>query len=504
MRARGPGARPYRGPDRRVAPPGPDAASQWGRVGFVATVGVVGVAVVHAVLNHGGPDARLTDDLWLLAVVLATLFAFGSHRHWLASGTRRACRMVTVGGLVATAASVETMLQANTPPVLSHALMSAAAVALLCSARGPEVDSTASQPSEILTFAGAAIGGWWVARSGLGPLVPELPDPVAAIGSALLWSVAAVMAARRASADEGDGSDWVPTLAILLASSEVLHLTSPDDDAALALVAAALTVAGLLVASVGTVSALAGSALGRRERLQHERAAWLRRARERRSLDRERAHEVDNALLAIEGAVESLRRRPASLSPTQRRLADSLSSELQAVRQMMTDPSTTSGEEQCDLLVVVREQIALARARGCRVELLADLGSSIVRGAPAVVRGVVSNLLVNVERHGGAWAQVTVSHSTGETRLRVRDRGPGIPTAEAAAIFRRGVSGSVSGPGAGLGLYISRRAMRRLGGDLVLEEVAGRGACVVAVFPSVVREERGSPELHAAPLASHE
>ena len=65
-------------------------------------------------------------------------------------------------------------------------------------------------------------------------------------------------------------------------------------------------------------------------------------------------------------------------------------------------------------------------------------------------------------------------------RLLVWDHGPGILEKDARAIFRpfhkSAAKAAVSAPGIGLGLALSRRLAREMGGDLILMKMDGRGA----------------------------
>jgi len=73
--------------------------------------------------------------------------------------------------------------------------------------------------------------------------------------------------------------------------------------------------------------------------------------------------------------------------------------------------------------------------------------------------------------------------------LRVRDHGPGIAPAAARRLFRpfsksAREAANTSVPGVGLGLALSRRLARRMGGDLYLEKRSDDGACFVLALPA--------------------
>jgi signal transduction histidine kinase len=83
----------------------------------------------------------------------------------------------------------------------------------------------------------------------------------------------------------------------------------------------------------------------------------------------------------------------------------------------------------------------------------------------------------------GAWAA-----------LRVRDTGPGIPPEQREAIFDEftRLHDGTGIKGHGLGLAISRRVARLLGGDLDVSGVPGEGATFTLWLP--LRDSDGSPE----------
>jgi PAS domain S-box-containing protein len=118
-------------------------------------------------------------------------------------------------------------------------------------------------------------------------------------------------------------------------------------------------------------------------------------------------------------------------------------------------------------------------------------------GAPAValadedkLRQVLVNLLDNAIKYSpdGGDVLVELAGGHGRVRLSVRDRGLGIPPGEQERIFEkfyrldpaltRGVGGS------GLGLFISRELVSRMGGSLTVRSQPGDGAAFVVDLPA--------------------
>jgi hypothetical protein len=102
---------------------------------------------------------------------------------------------------------------------------------------------------------------------------------------------------------------------------------------------------------------------------------------------------------------------------------------------------------------------------------------------------VMANLLSNAIKHSPAGGTVDVSavrtaHAVG---VRVRDRGPGIDPAFRSRMFAKfsqadGSDRRAQG-GTGLGLYISRMLVERMGGHIGVEPASGEGTVFSVEFP---------------------
>jgi signal transduction histidine kinase len=109
----------------------------------------------------------------------------------------------------------------------------------------------------------------------------------------------------------------------------------------------------------------------------------------------------------------------------------------------------------------------------------------------AVVVQSLLNLLANAAKYGGKDhpIDIRVCREDGDVRISVRDRGPGIPSKEHAAIFREFYRApeaySLGVEGTGLGLALVKRHVEALGGRVVLDSAVGRGATFSIVLPEV-------------------
>lgn len=102
----------------------------------------------------------------------------------------------------------------------------------------------------------------------------------------------------------------------------------------------------------------------------------------------------------------------------------------------------------------------------------------MARGERSGVIQILVNLIGNAVRHSPSGGTVTVSFDAAAdfVAVNVSDDGPGIAPADQQRIFERFEQASETNGGAGLGLAISRRLARSMGGDIRLESAPGDGA----------------------------
>lgn len=145
-----------------------------------------------------------------------------------------------------------------------------------------------------------------------------------------------------------------------------------------------------------------------------------------------------------------------------------------------------------DLAVVAGDAVELLRpllARAGREVALVAEAPAPARGDRGAVTQALVALLDNARKYGAGTIEVAARVGDGVARVEVRDHGDGVPAAERERIFERFVRGARhrdgATPGAGIGLYVARAAMRRFGGDLVCAEpTGGVGARFVLTLPS--------------------
>lgn len=138
------------------------------------------------------------------------------------------------------------------------------------------------------------------------------------------------------------------------------------------------------------------------------------------------------------------------------------------------------------------EERCLAAGVALHVEVDPAVSDARVRVDPAAVEQILFNLVDNAakyapSRDGGPPLELRASaRPRGPVALAVRDHGPGIHASEHDAIFepfaKARAHASGTQPGVGLGLALSRRLARQLGGDLRVE-AAEPGARFVLTVP---------------------
>lgn len=204
------------------------------------------------------------------------------------------------------------------------------------------------------------------------------------------------------------------------------------------------------------------------------------------------SHELRTPLTSIKGALQVLARGSENLSDdlsdqmvsVMQRGSDRLESlvmNLLLVSQIETGGLTPAGGDEVALLHLV-ERSADKTLSGHPFKLVEDEPGLVVRADAERLELAIAHVLDNAAKFGGAEGLVTVtlSRAYGYARLSITDEGPGIPRPDQERIFERFVRlGNVltrSTQGAGVGLFIARRALSTMGGEVWVESEPGRGS----------------------------
>jgi signal transduction histidine kinase len=125
-------------------------------------------------------------------------------------------------------------------------------------------------------------------------------------------------------------------------------------------------------------------------------------------------------------------------------------------------------------------------AQGLKILTRIEPGDFSIRTDRDALEQVVLNLMDNVLKYAGTgeYIQFVLAREAQTVVLTICDDGPGIPKDLQEKVFdkffRADSSLTATQPGSGLGLSISRRILRDLGGDLCLEPGNETGCCFTA------------------------
>ena len=221
------------------------------------------------------------------------------------------------------------------------------------------------------------------------------------------------------------------------------------------------------------------------------------------------SHELKTPLAALQLQIDSLLRsasRPGpGLPPRVKEKLDAIQRAGRRIGQLVNDLLDVSriraGRMDLKLEPVDLAQLAREAVERFRHEA-AQAGSDLLLEAEGPLLGtwdrmrleqVVSNLLSNALKYGdGKPVEVSAWAEDGLARLAVADRGIGIPRAQHERIFRRferAVSSSRAIGGLGLGLWIAREIVTRLGGSIRVDSEVGRGSVFTVELPLAAGRE---------------
>lgn len=208
------------------------------------------------------------------------------------------------------------------------------------------------------------------------------------------------------------------------------------------------------------------------------------------------SHEVRTPLNAIMGSVEVLKRKTHDRETAELiALIDDAGAGLMTIVSDLLDVSKIDAGKleitptPTDLTGLVKRTLEFwgpqASDKGLSLKVdCSEAGSTPLMLDAGRVRQIIGNLVSNAIKFtetGDVTARVSTRDTNDgrvEITLSVIDTGPGVPDAVAETIFApfEQAPGSVSKGGTGLGLFISRRLARLMGGDLTLEPARRNGA----------------------------
>jgi two-component system sensor histidine kinase KdpD len=210
------------------------------------------------------------------------------------------------------------------------------------------------------------------------------------------------------------------------------------------------------------------------------------------------SHELRTPLVPIKGWAQTQLNRGERLSDDQRRTAvQSILAQAQKLESLVLNILEASRIEAgrvdrdgvADIgAIAVRLVDDTLSARPDRIVRLRPAPVPVnVRGSSVWVERAVANLLANAIKYSPDEepVDIAISVSESEVHVAVTDRGPGIAPDAQERIFERfeRLEESRTQTGTGLGLYITRRLARAMGGDVSVSSVPGAGSTFLLRLP---------------------
>ncbi len=217
------------------------------------------------------------------------------------------------------------------------------------------------------------------------------------------------------------------------------------------------------LASLGTLAAGVAHEINNPLAIIRESAGWMRQLFAKAELkDFPRHEDISRALDKVEKSVERASRITHQL--------------LGFVGK--SEPAVT----EVNLMELAEEAIQLisreAQNRDIKIVLQIDPSLAPIWSNPHQIRQVLLNLLTNAMQAVNSAGTITIdAEDVGESRLiTVSDTGPGIARENLAKIFEPFFTTKSPGQGTGLGLFVSRGIVEKLGGRLEVASKIGQGA----------------------------
>jgi signal transduction histidine kinase len=214
----------------------------------------------------------------------------------------------------------------------------------------------------------------------------------------------------------------------------------------------------------------------------------------RRNVMADVAHELRTPLSVLQGRLEGL---IDGVYPRDDRQLAELLEETHILSRLIGDLRTlalsdagalTLQREPTDLVELVHEVVRSMQSEADRksvsLNASSSTGTAIADLDPLRIREVLTNLVSNALEHStaGGVVAVSVSETSEDVAVIVRDTGAGMSSEEVARIFDRFYKGSGS-RGSGLGLAIAKSIVTAHGGDIRASSELGKGTNLEFILP---------------------
>lgn len=233
-----------------------------------------------------------------------------------------------------------------------------------------------------------------------------------------------------------------------------------------------------------------------REGMEEQKRGALRRQQEQETLLSSLSHDIKTPLAAIKLYAKALEKGLYKEGEKQKETAENIGKKVDEIEDYLAQLTTALRENFLSLSVGKGEfyfYVLLQEIKKYYVEKLSLAGTDFLIGeaADCLLAGdmdrsveVLQNLVENAIKYGdGKWISLDVSQEENCVLIRVKNSGCTLSDAEFPYIFESFWRGSNVGEmaGSGLGLFICRQIMHRMGGEIFAER-EGEVFAVTVVF----------------------
>lgn len=202
------------------------------------------------------------------------------------------------------------------------------------------------------------------------------------------------------------------------------------------------------------------------------------------------AHELGNPLASIDAQLQRAEGDPARATTSLPIVRKEVGRMSRMLRELVDFARRKRGDQRLAMVnQVVEDVIRLLEhdPRARNIEIVRELAPGLpgIRLVEDHLVQVLLNLGLNALDalpQGGKLSFATTAVGA-SVELRVRDTGTGIPGEAMARLFEAFHTTKAAGRGTGLGLFVSRRIVEGLGGQLLLETTGPSGTCFVVRLP---------------------
>jgi two-component system phosphate regulon sensor histidine kinase PhoR len=238
-----------------------------------------------------------------------------------------------------------------------------------------------------------------------------------------------------------------------------------------------------------------------RNQLKLDQAQIEKTAMIRQEFTANASHELKTPLHAISGYAELLENgmvKEEDIKPFAAKIRGEASRMTKLVEDIIDLAELDSGGtelqwENCDLYCIAENAVDSldTAASALNITLALEGTNAPLWGVPQILYSIVYNLCDNAIKYNHAGGSVTIGvfPSKHETKLSVKDTGIGIPAENRERVFERffrvDKSRSKEVGGTGLGLALSRRLVKAMGGELKVKSELGKGSTFEIAIPDV-------------------